>query len=175
MIATGGPPQVELRPYGEEDIDEVLELNRSWVPHVGEVDRAGLGSILAECSLALTARGGRGDLAGMVLVLGPGARYESPNYRWFSGRYDSFRYVDRIAVARGHQGRGLGRRLYSAVIEHARGAGAPLVCAEVNLDPPNPDSQRFHEALGFVEVGRQWTYGDTVEVQLLALDVTNRP
>lgn len=175
MSAAGGPPQVELRPFAEDDLDDALELNRSWVPHVGEVDRAALERIVGECSLALAARGGRGDLAGMVLVLGPGARYESPNYRWFSDRHDSFRYVDRIAVSRAHQGRGLGRRLYGAVVDHARGAGAPVVCAEVNLDPPNPDSQRFHEALGFTEVGRQWTYGDTVEVQLLALDVTNRP
>lgn len=174
MSAPGAPGDIELRAFGEGDLAEALELNRSWVPHVGELDRSAMESIVSECSLALVAREG-GVLAGMVLVLAPGASYGSPNYRWFSERYGSFRYVDRIAVARSHQGRGLGRRLYGAVVEHARDAGVPVVCAEVNLQPPNPDSQRLHAALGFVEVGRQWTYGDTVEVQLLAMEVDNRP
>ena len=45
--------------------------------------------------------------------------------------------------------------------EASRRAGAAAV---------RPSLER-HAALGFVEVGRQWTYGDTVEVQLLQLDV----
>lgn len=39
---------------------------------------------------------------------------------------------------------------------------------EVNVDPPNPGSLRFHDRLGFTEVGRQATKGDTVTVALLA-------
>lgn len=148
------------------DLDEVLELNERSTPHVGPADRERLAAILAESSLALTARDVDG-LAGFVLVLGPGAAYDSPNYRWFAERYDDFRYVDRIAVdPRRHRG-GLGRRLYEAVFDHARRAGSPVVTCEVNLEPPNPVSQRFHTSLGFTEVGRQDTYGGTVVVQLL--------
>ena len=76
-----------------------------------------------------------------------------------------------VAVSPDSQGSGVGRRLYDAVVEHARAAGATEVTCEVNLDPPNPDSQAFHAALGFVEVGRQWTHGGTTRVQLLARPV----
>jgi uncharacterized protein len=37
----------------------------------------------------------------------------------------------------------------------------------VNLEPPNPGSLRFHQSIGFVEVGRLGT-ADTKMVQLLA-------
>ena len=131
---------------------------------------------MAECSLALVARDGAGALVGFVLVVPPGATYGSPNYRFFEQRAQrdrtgGFRYVDRVAVAPDARGCGVGRRLYEAVADHARAAGAAEVTCEVNLVPPNPDSQAFHAALGFVEVGRQWTHGGTTLVQLLARPV----
>ena len=104
---------------------------------------------------------------GFVIVMGPGADYRSPNYRFFSERHELFTYVDRIAVAPAAQGRGVGRLLYDLVVGHAARQGSPFVCAEVNLEPPNPDSLAFHHSMGFVDAGTQWTYDDTVQVQLL--------
>jgi predicted GNAT superfamily acetyltransferase len=161
-----------LAPLGPSDLDEVLDLNERWVPHVATATAESLRAIVEECSLALVARDDLGDLAGFVLVLAPGADYASPNYRFFCERSDDFRYVDRIAVAPSAQGSGLGRRLYEAVFDHARDAGSPRVDAEVNLVPPNPDSQAFHAALGFVEVGRQWIKDGTSQVQLVERDLT---
>ena len=161
-----------LRPLEEADLDDVLALNQRWVPHVGSATRDGLAGIAAVCSLTLVARSADGALAGFVMVLAPHADYHSPNFRFFSERSDDFRYVDRIAVDPSAQGTGLGRRLYGAVFAHAVGSGAGRVNAEVNLEPPNPGSQAFHAALGFVEVGRQWTYDDTVRVQLLERPLT---
>ncbi len=145
----------------------MLALNQACTPHVGAVDRPRLESIVDEATLALVARDGDG-LAGFVLVLGPGASYDSPNYRWFGERYPEFRYVDRIAVDPRVHRSGLGARLYGAVFDHARSAGSPVVTCEVNLEPPNPVSQRFHTSLGFVEVGRQEYAGGTAAVQMLA-------
>jgi predicted GNAT superfamily acetyltransferase len=178
-------PEVDLRPLGDDDLGAVLALNQHWVPHVGTLDEQRLGSLLAEATLALGAWSSSGEptapgvadrreqrpgeLSGFVIILADGADYSSPNYRYFSQRHDTFTYVDRIAVSPSAQGLGVGRRLYDAVVAHARSSGSPLVCAEVNLEPPNPESQAFHSNYGFVEVGRQWTYGDTVEVQLLEL------
>jgi predicted GNAT superfamily acetyltransferase len=144
----------------------VLDLNQRCTPHVGEVDAARLRAIVDEATLALVARDGA-QLAGFVLVLGPGADYDSPNYTWFSERYADFRYVDRIAVEPHRHRDGLGSRLYRAVFDHARDAGSRVVTCEVNLQPPNPVSQQFHAALGFLEVGRQENYGGSVVVQLL--------
>lgn len=152
------------------DLEEVLDLNQRCTPHVGEVDLARLGSILDEATLALVARDGE-RLAGFVLVLGPGAAYDSPNYLWFARRHEDFRYVDRIAVEPDRHRDGLGTRLYRAVFDHASEAGSPVVTCEVNLEPPNPVSQRFHSTLGFVEVGRQENYGGSVVVQMLERSV----
>lgn len=158
-------------PIGSADLEDVLALNQRWVPHVGHLDRSRLTSILEASELALAVRDPGGRLEGFVIVLGAGADYDSPNYEYFSRRHDRFTYVDRIAVEPDSRGRGVGRVLYDAVAEHARWRGTSVVCAEVNTEPPNPKSQAFHERMGFVEVGRQWTYGHTVEVQMLELAV----
>ena len=183
MTGRGGTEST-LELIREADLDAVLALNQQWVPHVGSLDVESLGSLLDEADLALGAwsraaeghpggevpsRRVRGDLCGFVIVLAGGAQYPSPNYRYFAARHDTFAYVDRVAVSPSARRRGVGRRLYDAAVTHARSAGSPVLCAEVNLDPPNPDSQMFHADYGFVEVGRQWTYGDTVEVQLLEI------
>ncbi|MFV0318252.1 MAG: GNAT family N-acetyltransferase [Microthrixaceae bacterium] len=174
------------------DLRAVLALNAHWVPHVGALDAGALEALVGQCeqSIALWARPGdavglgdgprdlralpsgtRGvdpwSLAGFVIVMGPGADYRSPNFRFFAEHHDLFTYVDRIAVAPWAQGRGVGRLLYERVFSHSLERSSPVVCAEVNLDPPNPDSLAFHQAMGFVGVGTQWTYDHTVQVQLL--------
>ncbi len=158
------PPQ--LRPMAAADLDGVLEMNQHWVPHVGSLDRDSLDALRGEADLALVATL-RDALAGFVIVLGTGADYASPNYRFFARRHERFTYVDRVAVTPDALRAGIGGTLYRAVIDHAQRSDSPVVCAEVNVDPPNPGSQRFHTAHGFVEVARQWTYRDTVQVQLL--------
>jgi predicted GNAT superfamily acetyltransferase len=159
--------ELTIEPLEAADLDEVLALNQANTPHVGDLGAERLAAIVDECSLALVARDEDGRLAGFVLVLAPGAAYDSPNYRWFSERYDDFRYVDRIAVDVTAHRSGLGRRLYGAVFDHARDGGAPIVAAEVNVEPPNPVSSAFHTASGFTEVGRQDTYGGSVTVSLM--------
>ena len=47
--------------------------------------------------------------------------------------------------------------LYGAVFHAAKTARAERVCCEVNLEPPNPGSVRFHEQLGFRGIGEQST------------------
>jgi predicted GNAT superfamily acetyltransferase len=163
--------ELAIEPLEAADLDEVLALNQANTPHVGDLGAERLAAIVDECSLALVARDEDGRLAGFVLVLAPGAAYDSPNYRWFSERYDDFRYVDRIAVDGTAHRSGLGRRLYGAVFDHARDAGAPIVAAEVNVEPPNPVSTAFHTSCGFAEVGRQDTYGGSVTVSLMTAAV----
>ncbi len=55
-------------------------------------------------------------------------------------------------------GTGLGRRLMERVIEAARAAGKHTMVAAV--DGENEGSVRFHERLGFVEVGRMPQLGE---------------
>ena len=94
-----------------------------------------------------------GDLDAFMLAFDQDAGYDSPNFLWFRARYPRFVYVDRIVVAASARGRGCARRLYHDLFEHALRAGHDRVFCEVNSSPPNPVSDAFHAALGFVEVG----------------------
>ncbi|MGB1432818.1 MAG: GNAT family N-acetyltransferase, partial [Candidatus Poseidoniaceae archaeon] len=66
--------------------------------------------------------------------------------------YDDFIYVDRVAVATDSRNQGVGAALYRAVVSYSTEHRVPIA-AEVNLNPPNPGSMRFHERFEFVEVG----------------------
>ena len=61
-------------------------------------------------------------------------------------------YLDRIVVLPNARRMGVGRSLYDVVFQAAKTARAERVCCEVNLEPPNPGSIRFHEQLGFQEL-----------------------
>ena len=173
---------VRLRPIGTDDLDAVLRLNDEWVPEVGEIDAARLAHLVDQASLSLVAvDADRADdpgvaLLGLVIVMAPGADYDSPNYRYFeqaraAGDLGEFRYVDRIVVATAAHRRGVGRRLYDAVFDHAREHDAATVTCEVNVEPPNPVSTAFHSSLGFVEVGRQSNYDGAVTVAFMTAPV----
>ncbi len=109
-----------------------------------------------------------GDLDAFLLAFDQDARYDSPNFLWFCARYPSFVYVDRIVVASSARGRGCARRLYRDLFEHAAEAGHERVVCEVNTSPPNPASDAFHAALGFVEVGKASIYDGSRTVRYLS-------
>lgn len=90
-----------------------------------------------------------------LLALREGQSYDSPNYRWFASRYPHFLYIDRIVIATTQQRHGLGRLLYDDLLAFARTSGVGVVACEIDEDPPNPTSMRFHAARGFREVGSQ--------------------
>lgn len=91
-----------------------------------------------------------------LLAYSEEAAIEGPNFAWFKARHRRFLYIDRVAVAACARGRGLARALYETLFDAAQAGGWPMVCAEVNADPPNPASDAFHEALGFAVVGRAY-------------------
>ena len=72
---------------------------------------------------------------------------------WYDG-YDA--QVMTIAVDAAHQGHGLGRRLLTALVEHAREVGAGQVLLEVRVD--NAPAIHLYESLGFVMLGRRRAY-----------------
>ncbi len=155
-------------------MERLLELNHAAVPAVNDIGADELRTLLGQSRVAVGVTDAHADpahpeaLLGFVLALPPGADYASENYRWFSQRGDRFLYVDRIVVADGRRGAGIGQLLYDAVFEAAAADGATEVDCEVNVEPPNPGSLVFHGRLGFVEVGRQATKGGSVVVALLA-------
>jgi len=96
-----------------------------------------------------------GEVAAFLIALGPGAEYDSPNYRWFAQRYTDFVYIDRVVVnAKARKAR-LATSLYEDLLLRAKEGGVPWVTCEFDTDPPNEASRQFHQRLGFVEVGAQ--------------------
>lgn len=142
---------MECRQLTVKDVDAAWEINEQGLPGTGRVSHEEMADLFSLSELAI----GIFDedvLRGYVLCLLPGTRYGSLNYAWFNQRYDSFLYVDRIAVEHRNRDRGIGSLLYQRVIEHAAHQACP-VAAEVSLRPPNPGSIRFHLRHGFTKIG----------------------
>lgn len=158
---------MQIRDLTPADLPAVLVLNNDAAPAVNELDEAGLAWLFERSAQRLGVVTPEGDLVAFCLALEPGVPYESLNYRWFSERYRSFTYLDRIVVAPTHRRLGIGDALYGELEERSAPSSAWLLC-EVNLRPANEGSLRFHRTIGFAEVGRQDTEGGTKTVCLMA-------
>jgi len=160
-----------IRGYRPEDRSAVLEINESNIPDVGEMDDTKLDLFLEEAANVSVVEVDD-TVVGIMILLGPGSAYASPNYRWFSERYDNFLYVDRIALAPEARGQGWGPALYAMFAELAAELASPVMLAEVNTVPRNDRSLRFHEINGFEEIARCQPYGGDEEVAMLVRTLT---
>jgi len=137
------------------DGEALLALNNAHAVALSWLEPERLAHLVAEAFLAR--RVGVADA--LLLTFDQAADYDSPNFLWFRERYPTFVYVDRVVVADSARGRGLARRLYDDLFAAARAAGHERIVCEVNADPPNPASDAFHAALGFVTVGTAAIHG----------------
>lgn len=151
---------------GPDDVNTLIDINNRAVPHVNRLNEADLRSILAQTCFAKKVEQGD-QIAGFLLVLGPGQPYLSPNYQWFAHRFDHFAYVDRIVVHESSRGAGVGQMLYQALHDYCGQEQIGRICCEVNIRPENPGSAAFHQSWGFASVGTQETEGGTKQVDLL--------
>ena len=150
-----------LRPITEADVPAVLALNHRFVDLLSPLD--------AERLLWLVGLADHADVVdlddrvvGFVLTMAPGSEYDSDNYRWHAQRFDdAFYYLDRIVVDPDLRRTGIASRVYDEIEERARQVG-PVMCLEVNLDPPNEPSLEFHRRRGYVEVGQDDATGHLV-------------
>jgi len=157
--------QVEIKPAQASDFETIHQINESSVPHVTTITTAELRTLASQCCY-FGAAWMEGSVAGFLMAMRPGEDYDSPHYQWFCREYKNFVYIDRIAVAERHKGRGIGQALYGDV-ERAIAGAAPLLTCEVNLQPPNPGSLAFHTKLGFVEAGQLESEGGKKRVSLM--------
>ena len=144
--------------------DALLALNNEHARELSWLEPERLRHLVAQAFLARRI----GNLDAFLLAFDQNADYDSPNFLWFRSRYPRFVYVDRIVVASSARGQGHARRLYDDLFAHAVAAGHDRVVCEVNTQPPNPGSDAFHAALGFVEVGTADVYGGSRTVRYLS-------
>jgi uncharacterized protein len=166
-----------LRPITPDDHDRVLAWNDANVELLSPLDEDRLVELLGWSD-----RGDvichDGDDVGFVLTFAGGTAYDSENYRWFaehvtSGPHPAFYYLDRVVVDPSVRRAGIGSRVYDEIEERARQV-APVMCLEVNLDPPNEPSLQFHRRRGYREVGQDAATGHLVSLMTKELYGTTR-
>ena len=145
---------MQIRSAVPTDFPRILALNEESVHFLSPLSHERL-SLLHDAAPYHRVLESDGVVQAFLLVLREGASYDSPNYLWFSQRYAQFLYVDRVVVSASMQGRGAGRLLYDDLFRFARANGCQTLACEFDIDPPNPQSEKFHAAYGFREVGTQ--------------------
>ena len=160
-----------VRTAVERDHDDVLALNNAAVPHVNALTAEQF-SWLAKRTDYFRVCEDVGGIVGFVFAIAKGSDYWSANYAWFGERYDTFLYLDRVVVAERERRAGVGRALYSDLRAFAQGRW-PRITLEVNRRPPNPGSLRFHEHMGFREVGERESDDGAQAVVMMELPLHN--
>ena len=151
-----------LRPITLADRAQVLAWNHDHVELLSHLDEDRLVALLGWADLGCVITDGGRDV-GFVLTFAAGTAYDSANYRWFNGRFEDFYYLDRVVVDPAVRRTGVASRVYDAIEERARGR-APVMCLEVNLEPPNEPSLEFHRRRGYTEVGQDDSSGHLVSL-----------
>ena len=149
-------PELVIRAAGAADRDAILALNLESEALLSPMDGARLAELEAMADYLRVATLADRGVAGFLLAFREGSGYDSPNYHWFSARYERFLYVDRIAIGAAARAAGLGGALYRDLFDYARAQGVPRIVCEYYSIPLNEASQRFHARHGFEEVGTQW-------------------
>ena len=157
---------ISLRRVAEADLPDLLQLNEAAVSAVNSVDLEQMQWFAANSAYFRVAESD-GRFAGFLVGMRPGTTYASPNYRWFCERYPDFGYIDRVAVATDAQRLGVATALYRD-FEASLPPGVGVLTCEVNTEPPNESSMRFHEVYGFRTVGTQTLDDGRKEVALMA-------
>ena len=170
LVTRTPPPEspVQILPATTEHFAAILGLNEEFVHVLAPLSRERLELLHVRASYHRVAVGEDG-VSGFVLAFGSDTEHDSVNFRWFAARYRSFLYVDRVVVAPARQGSGIGSLLYKDLFAFAHRAGYQWLTCEIDAEPPNPRSERFHERFGFREVGAQqveYTVGEVKRVSL---------
>jgi predicted GNAT superfamily acetyltransferase len=163
---------VTIREATREDFAAVLALNAESVHFLSPLKPERLEALHRQAAYHRVVEID-GDVVAFLLAFREGADYDSPNYVWFAERYPRFLYIDRIVIAPSQRGAGLGVLLYEDIAAFAAQAGVPWLTCEFDIEPPNPVSMRFHQRMGFREVGTQRVGGGKKQVSLQAKTITS--
>jgi predicted GNAT superfamily acetyltransferase len=156
-----------LRSPSADDDAAMLALNNESAVETSLLNIVSLQQLVASSFYVRIA----GQMDGFCIALDQDAKYQNPNFEWFRRKYRLFVYIDRIVVAAHARGQGIAREMYSDLKLASKNADRSLIGCEINIDPPNLASDRFHEAFGFVEVGRAFLADRAKTVRYLALSI----
>ena len=157
--------KIIIRKVSRDDLEPLLELNQSNLPHVGSITLSDMEHLHHQAIYFRVAEF-NGQTAGFLIAFDPEADYTSPNFMWFKKRYAVFICIDRIAVAADARRKGIACSVYRDLEHFAAERKIPLMACEYNLRPKNDISRKFHQKYGFNEVGTQETENGKKTVSL---------
>ena len=133
----------------EEDLPQVRKLNNKHIAAVGEVSAKKYKYLFKIAHHAFVIKD-QDQVVAFYLTVGADLDYKSKNYLFHANQgYVGFIYMDRIVVDDNYQNMKIGTKLYAHLENEMKREKLGVLCAEVNLVPPNPGSIRFHKRLGF--------------------------
>lgn len=135
---------MRLRSIEPRDRAFVLELNRIHEHLTAPMDESRLVELIAWADHA-DVIDLDGERAGFVFTFAPRTPYDSANYVEFCRLFDTFTYLDRIVISASFRRRGIG----NAVYDELEALATPRMVLEVNIEPSNEPSLRFHRARGY--------------------------
>jgi predicted GNAT superfamily acetyltransferase len=153
-------------PSGAEQV-AMLALNNKFAVETSFLCLASMQELVALSFYTRIA----GKTEAFCIALDQDAQYDNVNFNWFRQRYRRFVYIDRVVVAAQARGQGIARKMYSDLKMAAKNADHTVLCCEVNIDPPNVASDRFHEGFGFEEVGQAFLAKRAKTVRYLSLSI----
>jgi predicted GNAT superfamily acetyltransferase len=144
--------------------EALLQLNNASARETSSLTPERFDQLIESARVALFAC----PAAALLLAFEQSDDYNGQHFIWFRGQLDRFLYIDRVIVAEAYRRHGLGRLLYAETFKRALQLGHTTVTCEVNQQPPNPTSDKFHAALGFAEIGRATIDNGVKTVRYLA-------
>jgi predicted GNAT superfamily acetyltransferase len=144
---------VAIRPCIALDFDSILGINAAGAPNVALVDRTELLRLTSMSGVFVVAETPAG-IVGYLLAMSSSANYDGEEFQHFRAALEQpFLYIDQVAISPDARRSRVASDLYSYVEGVCRLRDTRMLCCEVNLDPPNPVSLRFHEKRGFSRFG----------------------
>ncbi len=162
---------IGIRTIQPADFSAIMELNQDSVNYLSPLTLERLKQLHAQAAYARVLEED-GRILAFVLAFRENTGYDSPNYLWFSDRYNNFLYIDRIVVKENHRRKGIAGFFYQDLFSFAAQNGVEVITCEVDIFPPNTISLQFHRTRGFAEVGTLRPYDGTKQVSLMEKRLT---
>tara|TARA_B100000579_G_scaffold85365_1_gene66733 strand:- start:21 stop:524 length:504 start_codon:yes stop_codon:yes gene_type:complete len=143
-----------LKTANKDTMEEIYILNQELTPMVGSLNSSNELKDLIDMSSHSFYIEKKSELVAFIVCLRENSIYKSQNYVHFDKKYKRFLYIDRVGVRKKHGNKGIGTYLYEHIFNINDGNALPI-CAEVNIEPKNEISLRFHQKMGFEETSEK--------------------
>jgi hypothetical protein len=148
--------KVVFRPAQPVDSEAILAINQAGYPGVVRLTPVELTTLLATAPFFYVAQTAA-PVIGYLIAFSAQDAYDGVEFGWFRQHYSDFLYIDQLAVAEPARRARVGMQFYQWAQQVARQHGLSSLVCEVNLEPPNPISLKFHAHHGFIKVGTMAT------------------